>query len=152
MYLTKEQLLAYKSPEPLEEDFLVEELGGSAHIRGVTKKDELEAVNAEIEHLKRLPIPVTHPVTGQVYKPDHGDIKAACWVSACVTEPKLTALEWLQFAAEGFAFLGALHVRAWVCSRLISDPLKPGDEEVPDGIGAAKAEINEGEEGGDPLE
>lgn len=150
--LTHEQLLAYKHPEPLSELWPVPELGGEVRLQGVTLKSEREAINAEVKTLRETGARLRQAL-GLNFDPDEDDLQAAAWVAACVVAPKCTSADWLRFANEGYDILGTLWIRALVCSRLIPDPAKtdaPETEAVPDGVDAAKAEIQEAL-GTDPL-
>jgi hypothetical protein len=145
--------MAYKSPDPLGEELELSDLGGSVRIDGITRKDDREAIYKEIAHLKEGNAGgALGRALGLPYAPDDDDLTAACWAAACVTDPKLTAVEWLQFCGEGYAQLGRILIRCYVCSRLIPDPdaappssesAPPDPESVPDGVEAAKAGLED---------
>lgn len=140
-YLTAAQFDAYRLPDALQEAFEIKDLGGAVLIQGITAKAQREAVYAEIKDLKASRD--KSGLDGVVgYTPDDDDIAAAVWAAACVAEPKLTPIQWLTWASQGYMILGEIYVRCLVCSRVIGDP----KDKVPDGIEGAK-----GEQQDDPL-
>jgi hypothetical protein len=151
--LTAESLLAYKSPGPLSEDLDLPELGGDVHIEGVTTKAGREAIYADIRTLQGSNAGGNLGKALRLsFAPDDDDLTAAAWAAACVSEPKLTSAQWLQFCSEGYAVLGRIYVRCLACSRLIDDPNAPkeGDESAPDGVTAALNELKDAQ-ATDPL-
>ena len=134
-YLDSEAIKGYQRPEALEEDMHVGELGGAIRIRGIGTYESRQVIKKQIAEYRalaedgKLPVPVA---TGS-YKPSVDDAIASCWAEACVVEPKLSALEWLQFCHEGPEILSRIQTRALVCTRLIPD----ADAGIPDGLDAA---------------
>jgi len=143
--------MAFKLPDPIAKDFDLPELGGSVHIEGVVTREDRKDVDEEIsalrEVLSKKALTVRHPVTNKAYVPDMGDVVAASWVARCVSEPKMTPLQWLQFSCEGFKFLPVLFNECLICSREAPGEGE-GDAAVPDGVDAAQEQL----ESGDPFE
>ena len=138
-YATPEQALAWKSPAPLSEDYTHSETGQVYRIDGIARAADRKGIYLEIARIKEAAAGLA-PTLG--YVPDDADIIDACWAAACVTNPKLTNLQWLQFGSE--ATLGELSQRCFVASRVVEDR-KSGAlaATVPDGETAAEAELKE---------
>ena len=136
-YATADQVQAWKSPEPLQFDFVHPETGQRFRIEGIAQAKQRKAIYAEIRRL----VPVAKELTPAVgYEPTPEDITDACWAAACVTIPAMTAVQWLRFGAE--ANLGVLLDESWIASRVIERRLPDAKQaEVPDGVEAAKAEL-----------
>ena len=147
-YLTFDNLLDWLLPDPLAKDVEIKQLGGSVHIQGVVTRDDLKAINDEIEHYRQSiaekKLAIQHPKTGKTFHPTFSDAVAACWLAKCVTEPSLTAFQWLQFSGEGFKFLPILFNECLICSRQEEDK----EADIPTGVDAAEKEL----ESGSPLE
>ena len=138
-YATKEQVQAYRSPEPLQEDYTHSETGQTFRIEGISRAKERTAIFSEQEVLSES----RQALPSQIgYVPTDQNIRDASWCAACVAIPDMTPLEWLRFGAE--ASLWEIAHRCLIASRLLADP----DAERPaDGTDAAEAELEDG-----PLE
>lgn len=133
-YATAEQTAAYKSPEPLTEDFTHPETGLVYRIQGVCRARDKKPITENMVLLRDTSAAISVQVG---YKIEITDIRDAAWCAACVVSPKLTSLQWLHFGIE--ADLWALACRCLVASREIKDPNSeeidaPTGQENKDGI------------------
>ena len=137
VYATAEQALAWKSPDPLTRDYVHSETGQTFRLAGLCKAKDRKAIYAERMRL----LPSLASMKASVgYAPTDSDLTDACWCAECITAPKMTAFQWLQFGAE--ASLGELARQALITSRIIEER----DEDapaatVPDGTTAAEAQL-----------
>lgn len=136
-YATAEDALAWRSPAPLERDHVHSDTGQTFRIAGICKAKDRSAIYEEIRRLKPTAKAIGFTVG---YTPTDGDITDACWAEQCVTAPKMTALQWLQFGAE--ASLGEVAVQCLIASRIIEER-KPDAiaATTPDGVDAAEEEL-----------
>lgn len=143
VYATPEQVRAYRSPEPLQEDYTHSETGQVFRIEGISRIADRQPIYAEQETLLKA----IEALPKQIgYEPELGDLRDAAWCASCVTMPKMSALEWLRFGAE--ADLWELSKRCLVTSRSIADQKdKDADKLTPDGVEAAENALKS-----DPLE
>lgn len=138
VYATADEAMAWTSPDPLERDYTHSDTGQTYRIAGVCKAKDRKVIHAEIAELTPN---ARHLSRDAGYVPTEDDVQNACWSAACVTAPKLTALQWLRFGAE--ASLSEVARQCLICSRIIEDrrPDATGPT-VPDGEDAAEAQLN----------
>lgn len=142
-YASPEQVRAYRSPEPLQEDYTHSETGQTFRIEGISRAADRQPIFAEqatlLKAIEALPREIG-------YEPDMGDLRDAAWCASCVTIPKMSALDWLRFGAE--ADLWELSRRCLVASREVADQEdKDADKLTPGGVEAAENALKS-----DPLE
>lgn len=137
IYATAEEALAWKSPDPLEFDFTHSDTGQIYHVKGICKAKDRKVIYSEIARLKPLAGTLAPQLGGA---PTDDDIQNACWAAECVTSPKMTAFQWLQFGIE--ASLDETAMECLVASRLAERrKLDAAKATVPDGEAAAEAEL-----------
>ena len=117
-------IMLLRAPEPKEEDYTDAETGICVHIRGVKNFRARVGIAAQVTELaqkiKGEKISLTDH-RGEPLVPSDFDLVIACSVAACVTEPKLSALDWLKCAAET-SLVSRIYQRVLVCNRDVEDP------------------------------
>lgn len=142
-YATPEQVRAYRSPEPLQEDYTHSETGQTFRIEGISRAADRQPIYAEQETLLKAIEALPREIG---YEPELGVLRDAAWCASCVTIPQMSALDWLRFGAE--ASLWELSKRCLIASREIADQEdKDTDKLTPSGVEAAENALKS-----DPLE
>jgi hypothetical protein len=139
--LSKDEIQAYRGPEPFSETYFVAGLGGEIEIAGIVRKNERKEIGNDITLHREMVEKGAWRHAGLKEAPLDRDLVNAAYAAHCVRSPKLTAFEWLQFSDEGSEILEEIAIRCMVCSRIIDldEKGEPG-EEVP-GIEAAKEDL-----------
>jgi len=132
---TKSEILALRGPEPLNETFNLPGTTLSIEIHGIVTSSRRAAIYREIDNMAGLR---DVNVGGERVEVTEDDVIAACWAEACVTAPRLTAMEWLMVGAKDTDLLALIGARTLVCSRLMPDGA------IPAGVDAARRELTEG--------
>lgn len=144
-YAEPDEVLAWKSPAPLQFDYQHSETEQWFRVEGICKSKDKKGIYAEIARLSDDDLRATLPLAIG-YVPSDSDLADACYCAACIKAPAMTALQWLIFGAE--ASLGELSTQTLIASRMVEVKNdKDTGAKIPDGVEAAKAEMK-----ADPLE